>query len=119
MRTGPSNPQLKELLTELRTAGFSGDKPVYRRILMDLERPTRQRRIVNISRLNRHTEANDVVIIPGKLLSSGELDHQLTVVAFKFSNGAAEKVHAAKGKAVTLTDFIKQNPDLKKVKIIG
>ncbi|TAL55725.1 MAG: 50S ribosomal protein L18e [Nanoarchaeota archaeon] len=118
MRTGPTNPQLQQLITELRTAAFSQQNMLLKRIADDLERPTNQRRIVNLSRINRHTVEDDLVVVPGKVLGSGELGHKLTVAAWKFSDGAAEKVTAAKGKAISLADLLKSK-DLKKVKIIG
>ncbi len=119
MRTGPSNPQLQQLITELKSAAYSQQNMLWKRIADDLEKPSRQRRVVNLSRINRHTEENDVVIVPGKVLASGDLGHKLTVAAWKFSDGAMEKVTAAKGKAIHISDFMKQKSDLKKVKIIG
>ncbi|HLD18498.1 MAG TPA: 50S ribosomal protein L18e [Candidatus Nanoarchaeia archaeon] len=118
MRTGPSNPQLQELISALRSAAYSEQNMLWKRIADDLEKPSRQRRIVNLSRINRHTEENDLVVVPGKVLASGELGHKITVAAWKFSNGAAEKVAAAKGKAISLADLLKTK-DLKKVKVIG
>ncbi len=119
MRTGPSNPQLQQLITELRSVAYSQQNNLWMRVADDLARPSRNRRIVNLSRLSRNTQDNDVVIVPGKVLASGELSHRLTIAAWKFSEGAAEKVHAAKGKAIVLSDFMKEKNDLKKVKIIG
>lgn len=119
MRTGPTNPQLSQLITELRSVAYSQKNGLWKRIADDLERPTRQRRIVNLSRLSRNTQENDVVVVPGKVLASGELSHKLTVAAWKFSDGAREKVHAAKGTTIALSEFMKQKSDLTKVKIIG
>lgn len=98
---------------------YSKNIGLWARVAEDLERPSRHRRIVNLSRLARHTKANDIVIIPGKLLASGELKHSVTVAAWKFSDGAKEKVKQANGTAIEILDFIKKNPDVKKVKIIG
>ena len=110
---------MKVLLTELRNAAYSKNVGLWERVADDLERPSRHRRVVNLSRLARNTKANDIVVIPGKLLGSGELNHSLTVAAWKFSDGAKEKVKLAKGTALDLSDFLKNNPDVKKVKIIG
>ena len=91
MRTGPSNPQLQELISALRSAAYSEQNMLWKRIADDLEKPSRQRRIVNLSRINRHTEENDLVVVPGKVLASGELGHKITVAAWKFSNLTTKK----------------------------
>jgi len=107
------------LITELKTVASKENVPLWRRIAEDLERPSRQRRVVNLSRLNRFTKENDVVIVPGKVLASGELDHKLTVSAFTFSDEAIVKMKDAKSDVLTISELLKKNPKAKKVRIIG
>jgi len=118
-RTGPDNIHLQMLITELKTVASKENVPLWRRIAEDLERPSRQRRVVNLSRLNRFTKENDVVIVPGKVLASGELDHKLTVSAFTFSDEAIVKMKDAKSDVLTISELLKKNPKAKKVRIIG
>ena len=119
MRTGPTNPQLQQLIAELRSAAYADNVMLWKRVADDLERPSRNRRVVNISRLSRSTKANDLVVVPGKVLGSGDIAHKVTVAAWQFSSGAADKVAKNGGSALSLSDFLKQKPDVKKVKIIG
>ena len=118
-RTGPTNPELQGLISELRKRGIEQDANLWGRIALDLERPTRQRRIVNLSKISRFSEENDIVVIPGKVLGAGSLSHKITVSAFQFSNGAKEKIEEAGGKVITLLDLSKNAPKGKSIKIIG
>ena len=120
MRTSFStNEELQTLIVELRKAASAGKVPLWKRIAADLSKPTRQRRAVNLSRIDRYTKENDVVIVPGKVLSSGDLTHKVQVAAFTFSQQAKEKIAKAQGSAVSITDLLQKNPEGKKVKIIG
>ncbi len=63
------------------------------------------------------SEIKEDVVIPGKVLSQGEVGKN-KVVAFNFSNKAKEKIIKAGGKAINIIDEIKSNPELKGVKIL-
>jgi large subunit ribosomal protein L18e len=74
---------------------------------------------VNISRINRHTKAGDTVVVPGKVLGAGNLDHPVTVAAFKFSKQAKEKILKTGGACVTIEELIERNPKGSLVRVIG
>ena len=112
------NNQLQELIKELKTLAIEKQVDLWKRVATDLERPTRQRRVVNISRINTFTIPDEIVIVPGKVLSGGELDHPVTVAALNFSENAGKKI-AVKGKVMSIQELIRQNPEGKKVRIIG
>ncbi|MCS7094939.1 MAG: 50S ribosomal protein L18e [Thaumarchaeota archaeon] len=78
----------------------------WERVLEELKRSKRSRRVVNLYELNRTTSPHDRVIVLGKLLGIGRLDHPLTVVAFDFSETAYEKVKRAGGTAIYLDQFV-------------
>ena len=118
-RTGPSNIHMRELIAHLRKESTSQKAGLWSRIAEDLELPTRKRRIVNLSRLSRFTKANETVIVPGKVLGSGVLEHGLVIAALSFSEGAKERIEQAKGKCITIAELLKQNPKGKDVRIIG
>ncbi len=118
-RTGPTNEHMRALIMELRKESSTQKSGIWSRIAEDLSMSTRKRRVVNLSRLNRYTKANETVIVPGKVLGSGMLEHNIVVAAFAFSNGAKERIEQAKGKCLTIQELIKQNPKGKDVRIIG
>ena len=117
-RTGPTNQHLAGLIQELRKKANEHKSLIWKRLADDLARPTRQRRIVNLYKLNKHTKEGETIIVPGKVLGVGELNHKLTVAAWSFSGNAFEKINKV-GKAIPIADLIKESPKGKKIRIIG
>jgi large subunit ribosomal protein L18e len=114
-----TNPELIKLIRFLREQGKENQANVWRDIAERLARSNKQRIAVNLSRLNRYTQKNEMVVVPGKVLGSGEIGHPIRVAAFAFSETAKEKIAAARGKHMTFPDLIKKNPKGSNVKIIG
>ncbi|MBS3119844.1 50S ribosomal protein L18e [Candidatus Woesearchaeota archaeon] len=119
MKTGPTNPQLNALIQELKKSAIEQDVAIWKRVATDLEKPTRNRRAVNLSRINLHARNDEIVVVPGKVLSSGEIKQGLTIAAYQFSKGALEKIQQAKSQAITLNELIRKNPKGKRMRIIG
>lgn len=118
-RDGTTNEHLKALIEDLKRQSYSQEADIWRRIAVDLERPARQRRIVNLSRINRFTSEGESIIIPGKVLGSGSISHSVVVAALSFSGSARELIEKAKGKCLTIHELARQNPKGKNVRIIG
>jgi large subunit ribosomal protein L18e len=114
-RTGPTNPIMQKLIAELKQK----EVKLWQRLARELEKPTRIRREVNLSRIQRHAKAGDVVLVPGKVLAAGELDKKITIAAWNFSLGAAAKIKAAGGKTLSISELMKLHPKGTGVKIIG
>lgn len=110
---------MKTLIQELKKESNSQKAGIWRRIADDLEKSTRKRRVVNVSRLNRTTKANETVIVPGKVLGTGVLEHEIIIAAYSFSQTAKKTIEQAKGKCLSIQDLLKQNPKGKDVRIIG
>ncbi len=117
-RTGPTNPILKELVQELRILSYKEKAPLWKRLADDLEKPSRQRRSANIWKIDKYTNDKEIALVPGKVLSDGELTKKMTIAAFQFSKEAMNKINK-KGKAITIKELIKENPKGKNVRIIG
>ncbi len=114
-----TNPELIELIRFLRKQGRENKAAIWRDIAKRLASPRRRHVTVNLSRLSRYTDKNEIVAVPGKLLSAGEISHPVTVAAVAFSEKAKEKVTAAKGKCLSLSELVKKNPKGSKIRIIG
>ena len=113
------NPELIGLARFLRSQGRETKTEIWGDIAERLVKPKRKRLAVNLSRLNRYTQRNDTVAVPGKVLASGAISHPITVIAFAFSAKAKEKIASAKGKCLSFPDLVKKNPKGSNVKIIG
>jgi len=118
-RTGPTNPLLRDLIGELKKRSNEQSVNLWKRIALDLEKPTRQRRVVNLSRINRYTKENDVIVVPGKVLGSGMLNHKLTISAYQFSEQAKDKIEKAGAKIIPLLKLSEEKSNGKKLRIIG
>jgi large subunit ribosomal protein L18e len=116
--TKTTNPQLIELITQLRKQGREQDAPIWIDVADYLAKTRSQRVAVNISDINRNTEKADVIVVPGKVLASGAIDHPVTVAAFEVSAPAKVKLDAAKAKYITIQELMEKNPKGSKVKII-
>ncbi len=73
---------------------------------------------MNLSQIDRNTQKNDTIIVPGKVLGTGNLTHSLTIAAFDASDSAKEKLKAAKAKYLSIPELVAKNPKGTKVKII-
>jgi large subunit ribosomal protein L18e len=114
-----TNQNLAELINELKKVSTINKVDLWKRIASDLEKPTRQRRIVNLSKISRYCSEDEVVVVPGKVLGSGDLSKKITVAAYQFSEQAIAKIKEAKGTTIDLQELIKKNPKGQKVRIIG
>ncbi|MBU90131.1 50S ribosomal protein L18e [Candidatus Woesearchaeota archaeon] len=118
-RTGTTNPLLRDLIMELKKRSNEQSVNLWKRIALDLERPTRNRRVVNLSRISRYTKENEIIIVPGKVLGSGMLNHKLTISAYQFSDQAKDKIERSGAEIVPLLDLSKEKPNGKKIRVIG
>ncbi len=114
-----TNPNLISLIRFLENKSRENDAEIWRNVANKISRPKKTRISVNISKINRLTKENDVVIVPGKVLGSGMIKHALTVAALDFSEQARAKIIEAKGKCLTLQEIVEENPKGTNIRIIG
>src|SRR3989344_3112459 len=112
------NEQLQQLIGELRKASAEANSNIWKSIALDLETPTEKRAAVNLSKIDRYTENEDVVVVPGKVLSMGSLSKKITIAAYNYSREALEKIKASGSKAISINELAKKNPKGNKIKII-
>jgi large subunit ribosomal protein L18e len=108
--TRKTNPRIVSLILTLKERANVNSAPIWKDIASRLEMPARNYAAVNISKINRHTANDDVLLIPGKVLGAGLLDHPVTVAAVTFSESAVEKITGAGGKCQSLEEIMDANP---------
>lgn len=113
------NPLRLQLRDELQEAARKNDSALWKTVAGELSRSRKNRREVNLGKLNQRTAEGDVVVVPGKLLADGVIDHKLTVAALKFTDAAKKKIESSGGKALTIHELIKKNPSGSGITIIG
>ena len=73
---------------------------------------------INLDLIEKKAKEGDKILIPGKVLSSGNLTKKMKIVAWSVSKNAAEKIKQAKGEFVSIQDEMKKNPELKNLNMI-
>ena len=114
-----TNPELLSIVRLLRKKSIETGAGIWRDVAERLATSRRRRVAVNLSRLNLYTRAKETVIVPGKVLGAGRLDHPINVAAFTFSEQAKAKILKTKGKCLAIQELLKKNPKGTNVKIMG
>jgi len=112
------NEQLQQLIAALKKQSIEQKVGVWKRIALELERPTRQQRAVNLSRIEKYAKENDVVIVPGKLLGGGVLKKKVTIVAFNYSKSTIQKL-GNNTSVMSIEEALKKYPKGNNIRIIG
>jgi large subunit ribosomal protein L18e len=114
-----TNVGLVTLIGDLKAQTRSNGAPLWRDVALRLEKSRSNWAEPNLSRLSRHAADEDVILVPGKLLGSGDVEGKHTVAAYSFSTSARAKIEAAGGKVVSIRDLMNKNPEGKGVYILG
>ncbi len=83
-----------------------------------LSSSTRKQTTLNLSEIDKHSKAGDTIIIPGKVLSKGELTKKLKICGLSISEEAKEKLKETKSEFVALIHEIKTNPKAEGIKLM-
>jgi len=96
----------------------AGDSGFWKRVESLLSRPRSRLAEVNVGKIARLTQQGDRVVVPGKVLGKGEINHSVTVAALSFSLTALGKLRSAGCKVMRLDEFARVEQKGVKVKII-
>ncbi|MDD5700322.1 MAG: 50S ribosomal protein L18e [Candidatus Nanoarchaeia archaeon] len=107
----------KTNLVLVETIKEARKNPAWFRLSHILSGPTRIQTSINLSQLDKDSKAGDTIIIPGKVLSQGELTKKLRLCALSFSAKALENMKKTKSEAVSILEEIKKNPKAEGIKI--
>ena len=107
-----TNPELVKTIIEAKK------KENWLEIAGILSSPRVKKIDVNLDRINKEAKEGETIVVPGKVLSEGEISKKVKVAAFSFSEKAKEKILKAKGETLTIMEEIKKNPEAKNVRII-
>jgi large subunit ribosomal protein L18e len=113
------NPVQSDAVLNFRNAYRKSKAPIWLALGEMLERSGSNKVEVNLSRIAKHTQNGSIVVVPGKVLGSGMIDHKVTLCAFSLSQNAAKKIINAGGKIISIKEFVEKFPEGSKVTIIG
>ncbi len=83
-----------------------------------LSGPRRKSINLNLGEINEKSEEGDTVVVPGKVLSQGEIDKKIKIIAMRFSEKAREKLLKSKTQVSGIAEEIKKNPGAKALRIL-
>ena len=75
-------------------------------------------RFFNLKQIENETSEGDTIVIPGKVLGSGEINKKIRICALYFSENAKKKLAINKSQVIRLIEEIKKNPKAEGVKLI-
>jgi len=113
-----TNLRLIQLIEDLKRYSREHEASIWMEIARRLESPLKNHCEVNLSRINRYTKLSDVIVVPGKVLGAGVLDHPVTVAAVNFTDLARKKITATGGTVVTIEELLRTLSKGSNVKII-
>ncbi len=104
---------------ELKEASKKNDAAIWKKLRSFILKPSSSRRIVNLTKIDKITKDNDVLFVPGKVLGTGNISHNISLCSFSISRTATKKIIQSGGKIMKLSDIIEKYPTGKGVTIIG
>ncbi len=114
-----TNQVVIQMAKELKAASKKNKAPIWSKLAEMSLKPSRARRVLNLGQIDKFVNDNDVVVVPGKVLGTGNISHKITLCSFSISTTGAKKVMQSGGKIVDFAQLIKNNPTGKGVKIVG
>lgn len=73
---------------------------------------------LNLDEISEKTKEGENLVIPGKVLSQGNIDKKIKIAALSYSERAREKLLKNGCKVSSILDEIKSNPSGKGIKIL-
>ncbi len=113
-----SNPNLIRLIDELLDGNAKKDAPIWKDVAKKLANSRKNHAEINLSKIQKHTSDNEVVLVPGKVLGGGEFSRVVNVAAMSFSETARRKIEESGGKCLTIRELVEQNPSGSGVRIM-
>lgn len=111
--TGPSNYYTRKLIRDL----WKTQRRVWKKVSKKLSGARKNRVEANLKRINKKTKKDDVIVIPGKVLGNGSLDHKITIACLDSSESAKKKIKASGSTLLSIQELLEQNPEGKNIKI--
>jgi large subunit ribosomal protein L18e len=112
--------EMERLIASLEKIGRKTKKKIWKDLAKRLSKPRRHNVVVNIRQLNTMAEKNKnkVLLVPGKILSEGNIKEKAHVIAVDASKKAIEKIEKAKGKFEYLKDFANEKAKVNEIILV-
>lgn len=113
------DPGRAELIKQLEETAKKENSGLWQAVASKLNLSRRSRSEVNLHKINKHTRKGDIIVVPGKVLGDGTIEHQVDIAAYRFTQNAVKKIADAGGKTLKIIELAQSNPKGSNIKIIG
>jgi large subunit ribosomal protein L18e len=113
-----NNPELIQLIRLLKKESKEKQAAIWLDLAEDLSCSRSRSVVVNLGKISRNTKRSETVVVPGKVLGTGNMNHAVTVASFGASQKAKEKIGLAKGTYISIPELLEKNPKGTNVRII-
>ena len=107
-----TNPELTE------TIKLAYKNQEWHKIAQILSASTKRYSEINLSDLDKESKLGDTLVVPGKILSKGNLTKRIKICALGISQEARTKLKESKTEFIYLREEINKNPKAEGIKII-
>lgn len=114
-----TNPVLIDLINQLKKQSIEKEAPIWKDIALRLEKSSKNWSEVNLKRISTHINDKETALVPGKVLSTGDLTKKVSIAAWSFSDKAVDKIKKAGGTSMSIEELMKKNPEGKNIRIMG
>lgn len=107
-----TNPALVE------TLNLANESAGWSKLAKILSSSTRKYSSLNLSQIDAETKEGDTVVIPGKVLSSGNITKKVRICSLSISQSAKDKLKSTKSEYASIAEEIKSNKKGEGIKIL-
>jgi large subunit ribosomal protein L18e len=112
--TGPQDINVRRLVRKLENTKIL----LWKEIADSLKHARRSRTEANLGHINRVVNDGDTIVVPGKVLGAGLLEHKITIGALTWSGSVKEKVEASGSQILSLSALMEANPAGSNIRIV-
>ncbi|MBT3404910.1 50S ribosomal protein L18e [archaeon] len=105
-----------EVVETIMTAKKSGE--VWLNVAGMLSGSRRNCPSLNLGEIDAQAKDGETIVVPGKVLSQGNVTKKIKIIAMNFSEGAKQKIKEAKMEYKSILEEIKSNPSAEGIKIL-
>ncbi len=108
-----------KLGADLQRHSRKSKQKIWEKASEDVLSSRKNRPEVNVGEISRNSKEGSRVLVTGKVLGLGKIDHKVTVGAYAFSKDAREKIESSGGACLSLREFVDSSTSVKDVLMLG
>lgn len=100
------------------TISLAAKNPAWMKYAKIFSMSTKRHSSVNLRDIDKQTSMGDTVLVPGRVLSVGDMTKKVKICSFGISQQALEKLKKTKSVWCSIIDEIKSNPRAEGMKVM-